>query len=424
MISRYLVALLMTPLLALSVLPAQADYQLETVAEDLNFPWSIAFLPDGNYLVATRPGDLLRVSKDGDVSEPLSGTPEPLVEGQGGYFDIMLDQDFTDNRTVYLSFAWGTLDANATRIVKATLGESGLENTEVLFTASPTKAAGAHFGGKMVQLADGTIVLATGDGFDYREAAQDTFSQLGKIIRLNKDGSAPADTIVLATGDGFDYREAAQDTFSQLGKIIRLNKDGSAPADNPFADGKAGNPYVWSYGHRNTQGLVVDTTTNTVYNHEHGPQGGDEINRIEPGKNYGWPAITYGINYSGAYVSPFQQAPGMEQPLKYWVPSIAPSGFALYEGDAFPAWRGDLFVGALVDKEVRRIDMEDGQLVAEEPLFSELDARIRDVRVGPDGFLYLRAGRANSRRQGRARWLSVPADRQRDRQADPRKTLG
>ena len=351
MISRYLVALLMTPLLALSVLPAQADYQLETVAEDLNFPWSIAFLPDGNYLVATRPGDLLRVSKDGDVSDPLSGTPEPLVESQGGYFDIMLDQDFADNRTVYLSFAWGTLDANATRIVKATLGESGLENTEVLFTASPTKAAGAHFGGKMVQLADGTIVLAT--------------------------------------GDGFDYREAAQDTFSQLGKIIRLNKDGSAPADNPFADGKAGNPYVWSYGHRNTQGLVVDTTTNTVYNHEHGPQGGDEINRIEPGKNYGWPAITYGINYSGAYVSPFQSAPGMEQPLKYWVPSIAPSGFALYQADAFPAWRGDFFVGALVNKEVRRVDMEDGQAVAEEPLFAELDARIRDVRVGPDGFLYL-----------------------------------
>jgi glucose/arabinose dehydrogenase len=351
MISRFLTALLMAPLLAMSALPAQADYQLETVAEGLNFPWSIAFLPNGDYLVATRPGEILRVSKAGDVSKPLTGTPAALVEGQGGYFDIMLDDNFVANQTVYLSFAWGTLDANATRIVKARLSETGFEDAEVIFTASPTKGGGAHYGGKMIQL--------------------------------------PDDTIVLSTGDGFDYREAAQDRFSQLGKVIRLNKDGSAPEDNPFANGEAGNPFVWSYGHRNTQGLIFDRATNTIYNHEHGPQGGDEINRVEKAKNYGWPAITYGINYSGAFVSPFQKAPSMEQPLKYWVPSIAPSGFALYQGDAFPEWRGDLFVGALVDKEVRRIDMENGEVVGEEPLFSELDARIRDVRVGPDGFLYL-----------------------------------
>lgn len=351
MISRFLTALLMALSLTISALPAQADYQLETVAEGLNFPWSIAFLPDGDYLVATRPGELLRISKTGEVSEPFTGTPDALVEGQGGYFDIMLDDNFAANQIVYLSFAWGTLDANATRIVKAKLSDTGFEDAEVLFTASPTKGGGAHYGGKMIQLSDGTIVLST--------------------------------------GDGFDYREAAQDKFSQLGKIIRLNKDGSAPADNPFANGEAGNPFVWSYGHRNTQGLVVDKATNTIYNHEHGPQGGDEINLVEKAKNYGWPAITYGINYSGAYVSPFQEAPGMEQPLKYWVPSIAPSGFALYQGDAFPAWRGDFFVGALVDKEVRRIDMENGKVIAEEALFSELDARIRDIRVGPDGFLYL-----------------------------------
>jgi aldose sugar dehydrogenase len=351
MISRLLVTLLISPLLALSTLSASADYQLETVAEDLNFPWSVAFLPEGELLVATRPGQLLRVSSTGAVSEPLSGTPATLVESQGGYFDILLDSNFAENQTVYLSFAWGTLDANGTRIVKARLGAQGFEDTEILFTVSPLKAAGAHFGGRMVELADGTLLLAT--------------------------------------GDGFDYREAAQDTFSQLGKILRLNKDGTAPSDNPFADGTAGDPYVWSYGHRNTQGLVVDSNTGIVYNHEHGPQGGDEINRIEKAKNYGWPAITYGINYSGAYVSPFQSAPGMEQPLKYWVPSIAPSGFALYQGDAFPDWRGDLFIGTLVNNEVRRVDLEDGQLVAEESLFAELDARIRDVRVGPDGYLYL-----------------------------------
>lgn len=351
MISRYLAALLLTPILVLAATPVKPDYQLETVAEGLNFPWSVAFLPNGDYLVATRPGQVRRVSPSGEVSEPLTGTPEAFVNSQGGYFDIILDNNFATNQTVYLSFAWGTLQANATRIVKAKLGAAGFEDAQVLFTVSPSKVGGAHYGGKMVQLADSTLILST--------------------------------------GDGFDYREAAQDTFSQLGKIIRLNRDGSVPADNVFADGIAGNPYVWSYGHRNTQGLVVDTYSNTVYNHEHGPLGGDEINRVEAGKNYGWPAITYGINYSGAYVSPFQEAPGMTQPLKVWVPSIAPSGFALYQGDAFPAWRGDFFVGALVDQEVRRIDMDNGKVIAEEPLFSELEARIRDVRVGPDGFIYL-----------------------------------
>jgi len=352
MISRYpVVSLFVVLLTIMSTQSARADYQIETVAEGLNFPWSIAFLSGGEFLVATRPGELLRISEDGTVSEPLTGTPDTLVLSQGGYFDIMLDNDFSVNQTVYLSFAWGSVDENATRIVKARLGDAGLEDTEVLFTVAPTKAGGAHYGGKMVQLADGSIVLST--------------------------------------GDGFEYREAAQDKFSQLGKILRLNRDGSVPADNPFADGKQGNPYVWSYGHRNTQGLVWDRANNRIFNHEHGPQGGDEVNHVEAGKNYGWPAITYGINYSGAYVSPFTEAPGMEQPLKYWTPSIAPSGFAIYTGDAFPEWQGDLFVGALVDKEVRRLELEAGKIVNEEALFSELDARIRDVRVGPDGYLYL-----------------------------------
>ena len=189
-------------------LPTQADYQLETVAEGLNFPWSIAFLPGGDYLVATRPGELLRVSKTGEVSEPFTGTPDALVAGQGGYFDIMLDDNFATNQVVYLSFAWGTLDANATRIVKARLSDTGFEDAEVLFTVSPTKGGSAHYGGKMAQLSD--------------------------------------ETIVLSTGDGFDYREASQDKFSQLGKIIRLNKDGSASLDNPFANGETGNPFVWS----------------------------------------------------------------------------------------------------------------------------------------------------------------------------------
>ena len=346
-----LISLIIILFASFSSLSARAEYQLETVAEGLDFPWSIAFLPDGGYLVATRPGELLRISEQGDVSAPLTGSPETFVESQGGYFDIMLDSQFATNDLVYLSFAWGSIEENATRIVKATLGDAGLENVEVLFTVSPTKAGGAHYGGKMVQLADGSIVLST--------------------------------------GDGFEYREAAQDKFSQLGKILRLNTDGSAHIDNPFADGKSGNPFVWSYGHRNVQGLVVDRASNKIYNHEHGPQGGDEINYVEAGNNYGWPAITYGINYSGAFVSPFKEASGMEQPLKYWTPSIAPSGFAIYQGDAFPAWQGDFFVGALVNKEVRRLEMVDGKIVSEEALFSELNARIRDVRVSPKGLIYL-----------------------------------
>ena len=185
-----LISLIIILLAGFSSLSARAEYQLETVAEGLNLPWSIAFLPDGGYLVATRPGELLRISEQGDVSAPLTGTPETFVESQGGYFDIMLDSQFATNNLVYLSFAWGSIEENATRIVKATLGDAGLENVEVLFTVSPTKAGGAHYGGKMVQLADGSIVLSTGDGFEYREAAQDKFSQLGKILRLNTDGSA------------------------------------------------------------------------------------------------------------------------------------------------------------------------------------------------------------------------------------------
>ena len=344
---RYIIACC----LLFASISARADYQLETVAENLSYPWSIAFLPDGSYLLAQRGGELRKVSQDGQVSEPLAGTPETYVESQGGYFDVILDPDFASNNTVFLAFAYGTPEANATRVVSATLMDDRLENVAAVFTVAPAKDTPVHYGGKLLFLPDGTLLLST--------------------------------------GDGFEYREAAQDKFSQLGKIIRLNKDGSVPADNPFADGEEGDPHVWSYGHRNTQGLTLDPDTGAVYSHEHGARGGDELNLIEPGNNYGWPAITLGINYSGAYVSPFKEWPGMEQPLTYWVPSIAPSGLAWYGGDAFPEWQGDLFVGALVDQEVRRLDLENGKVVSEETLFSELEARIREVRVGPDGYLYL-----------------------------------
>ena len=196
-------------------------------------------------------------------------------------------------------------------------------------------------------------------------------------------------TLLMTTGDGFEYRDASQDSFSHLGKIIRINSDGSVPADNPFYDGKNGDPKVWTYGHRNPQGLALDKSSGIVFMHEHGAQGGDELNRVISSKNYGWPAVSRGVNYSGAYVTPLTSHPLVTEPLTFWIPSIAPSGLAVYQGDAFPEWVGDLFVGALVDKEVRRIAIDSGRVVREQSVFAEVGERVRDVRTGPDGFLYL-----------------------------------
>lgn len=324
-----------------------ADYALTTIADKLDRPWSVVQLPDNSFLVAQRGGELLRVAQDGSTTE-ISGVPPTYVAGQGGFFDVVLHPDFATNQIIYLSYAHGTPEANGTAITRGRLEGSVLADAEQILLVKPFKGTPQHYGGRMLFLADGTLLVST--------------------------------------GDGFDYREQAQDLDSELGKVLRINDDGTLPEDNPFSDGSGGR--IWSYGHRNPQGLVVDSE-GTVYLHEHGPRGGDEINILEPGKNYGWPAITHGVNYSGARVSPFSAADGMEQPLVYWVPSIAPSGMAWYDGAAFPGWRGDLFVGALVDMEVRRIDLEQGKVVAQEALFSELEERIRDVRSGRDGYLYL-----------------------------------
>lgn len=338
-------------LMAACASSAEQAYKLETVAEGLDFPWSIDFLPDGDYIVALRSGEVRIITREGEIGEPLKGLPESYVAAQGGYFDVVLDPKFSENQTIYLSFAHGAADGNGTRIVKGTLRGNSVTNLQVIFTVDPLKDTPLHYGGKIQFLNDGTLAMTT--------------------------------------GDGMEYREAAQDTFSLLGKVIRINSDGSVPIDNPFADGKKGHPMVWSYGHRNPQGLVLDSMTGNLYEHEHGAKGGDEVNLILPGKNYGWPAVTRGTHYSGAYVSPLQSAPGVEQPLTFWVPSIAPSGLAIYYGAAFPEWQGNLFVGALVDQEVRRITLEDGKVVSEAPVFSEIAARIRDVRVSRDGNIYL-----------------------------------
>ncbi len=348
-IIRLLVFVATLTLSALS-LSAHAVYQLQTVADNLNYPWSIAFLPDGGYLVALRSGQVKRLDASGQTEADLAGLPDSYVLSQGGYFDIVLDPDFADNQRIYLALAHGTPEANGTRIVAGTLNGNRVDDVTAIFTVSPLKDTAVHYGGKMQFLPDGTLVMTT--------------------------------------GDGFEYREAALDTFNLMGKVIRINRDGSIPSDNPFADGAQGHPAVWSYGHRNPQGLVFDPATGELYAHEHGAKGGDELNRIKPGANYGWPAVTKGINYSGAYISPLRSAPGVEEPLKFWDPSIGASGLAVYRGDAFPQWQGALFIGTLVDLDVRKVTL-DNDTVSEEILFSEIGQRVRDVRVSPDGLLYI-----------------------------------
>ncbi|MCZ6656750.1 MAG: PQQ-dependent sugar dehydrogenase [Gammaproteobacteria bacterium] len=326
-------------------------YQFNVIAEDLDFPWSIAFLPNGDLLVTELGGNLRRVSLEGEVSEPIAGVPVVYRMSQGGLFDVLLHPDFERNQTIYLSFAHGRLDDNATRIVRARLVGDQLVDSKDIFTVTPSKNTPVHYGGRMRFLPDGHLLLTT--------------------------------------GDGFDFREAAQDKHSLLGKTIRITDDGEFPATNPFVDADGNPSPVWTFGHRNPQGLAI-AADGTVYLHEHGPRGGDETNVLKRGANYGWPAITHGVDYNGAYVSPFSAAEGMEQPLTVWVPSIGPSGLAVYEGERFPDWQGDLFVGALVDTEVRRLDMEDGEVIGETSLFTdELGGRrVRDVRTN-DGYLYI-----------------------------------
>jgi glucose/arabinose dehydrogenase len=328
------------------------EYQLDTVAEGLNYPWGLAELPDGTLLITERPGNLKRIAADGTATQ-IGNVPAVFFaeSGQSGLFDVLPDRDFASNGIIYLAYAEGNRQSNATTVARARLNGDSLEEISVIFAAEPRKRLPQHFGGKLAFLPDGTLLLTT--------------------------------------GDGFDYRELAQDPFTLLGKTARFNTDGTIPDDNPFADGSLGHPAVWTYGHRNPQGLALDPVTGTVYQHEHGPRGGDEVNVLAPGENYGWPAITYGVDYSGAYVSPFTEHPGMAQPIKYWAPSIAPSGFAVYRGAMFPELEGDLLVGALVDREVRRLSIAANGTVDEEALFSEIGSRIRDVRVAADGSIYL-----------------------------------
>lgn len=342
-------ALMIGWMLALTAAVAQPRLQL--VAEGLQFPSSLVFLPEGGMLVTERPGRLRVVDSAGVVGAPIEGVPAVHAAGQGGLLEVLLARDFSESRRVYLSYSHGTDDANTLRVARARFDGKALVDLQVLMEARPMRATSVHYGGRIAWAADGTLLVATGDGFDYREQAQ----------RLD----------------------------NHLGKILRIAADGSVPPDNPFVGRGDALAEIYSVGHRNVQGLVVDEA-GTVWSHEHGPRGGDEFNRIVAGGNYGWPLVTHGVDYSGALVSPFTTLPDMIDPLHVWTPSIAPSGLMRYRGDVFAAWRGDFFVAALAGKQLQRLRMDaDGGVRVEAVMFDAPGERLRDVREGLDGGIYL-----------------------------------
>jgi len=328
-------------------------YEVETIAKDLDFPWSLAFLPDGNLLVTERSGQIRMVSA-GSVSEPLSGLPNNIyAKGQGGVLDVVLHPDYGSNGWLYLSYVVGSDDKNALQVMRAKLSGNQLTQQQTIFTVSPFKDTPVHFAGRMTFLPDNSLLITSGDGFDYREDAQ----------RLN----------------------------NLLGKVIRVNDDGSVPANNPFLseDADSLSNYVFSYGHRNAQAILYDPVRSVIFSNEHGPDGGDELNVIQAGVNYGWPVITYGNDYIGGRISPFTEYPNMQQPLLDWTPSIAPSGMAVHSGDMFKILNGDFLVSVLKFKEVRWVQMLGMKVVGQVSLFKELGQRIRDVRVHSDGSIYI-----------------------------------
>ncbi len=334
---------------------ASSEFTLIEIASGLDKPWSVAEMPDRGYLITEIGGRLLRVSDMSNRIE-VSGLPtDIIVGGQGGLLDVVLAPDFESSSEIYISYAYGTSDVNGTALLRATLNGDALVNTKVIFRANHPKAAGSHFGGRIVFLADGTLVLSL--------------------------------------GDGFAYREDAQKPDTHLGKLVRLDRDGAVPNDNPFIgkdkNGEAFKPEVYSIGHRNPQGLAYDFQTNMLWQHEHGPRGGDELNRIEPGANYGWPIATTGTDYQGARISPYKTFAGMVDPVHDWVPSIAPSGLVIYRGDMFPEWNGDALIGGLASRDIRRVELESGTSLGEEDLLSNLGMRVRDLRLAKDGALLI-----------------------------------
>ena len=346
-------------LLALAAAPSVAQQspspKAQTVASGLQNPWAVAFLPDGRFLVTERPGRLRVVNANGQVQPAVQGLPEVAAGGQGGLLDVITDSAFASNRTIYFCFSEpGKGTTNSTALARARLSQDAkrLEDVKVIFSQQPKFSSTAHFGCRIVERPDGTLFLTL--------------------------------------GDRFSRRDDAQTLDNHHGKVVRVAKDGAIPKDNPFV-GKAGAlPELWSYGHRNSQGATL-APDGSLWTHEHGARGGDEINRPQAGKNYGWPQVSFGVNYDGSKIgSGDSAAPGLEPPLHHWTPSIAPSGMAFLTSDRYGAgWKGNLFVGSLKFGYLDRIELKDGKVVAEHKLLEDVGQRIRDVRQGPDGLLYV-----------------------------------
>ncbi len=342
------------PVAAIAGEPAPQNVKVETLASGLGFPWSMAFTPDGDILIVEKTGGL-RVFRNGALRpEAVSGLPEDvMINADSGFHDIALDPDFATTRQVFIAYAQGDDDANRLAIWRARLENDRLVGGEVIFRAGPDKKGPSHPGGRIAFLADKTFLVSV--------------------------------------GDGYDYRNEAQNLSSDLGKILRLDRNGTPPADNPFAGRADARAEIWTLGHRNPQGLAIDPATGIVFENEHGPRGGDEINRLSAGGNYGWPLATNGIDYDGTLISELAHSPAFVSPMIVWAPSIAPSGLAIYRGEEFADWNGHFLVGALAAKSLVRAQIDnDGRSIGEaERQLADLGARIRDVRTGPDGFVYV-----------------------------------
>ena len=324
--------------------------QVRTVTKGLEHPWGLAILPDKRMLVTERPGRLRLVSADGALSEPLAGVPKVSASGQGGLLDVALSPQFDKDRMVYLSFAEPGEGGAGTAVARARLGERGLENTQVIWRQQPKVNAGQHFGSRLVFRRDGTLLVTLGD-----------------------------------RGQG----EPAQDLSTTIGKVVRINADGTVPKDNPFAGRGGALPEIWSYGHRNIQAAALHPETGQLWTVEHGARGGDELNHPETGKNYGWPVISYGTHYTFQKIGEGVAKAGMEQPVYYWDPVIAPSGMIIYTGEMFAQWKTNFLIGSLTPGGLVRLVMKDGKVAQEERYLGDLRQRIRDVQQAADGALYL-----------------------------------
>ncbi len=334
----------------------KGDISVDIVADGLARPWAIDFLPDKRMIVTERGGRMRIVSPDGKKSAAIKGVPGVDVGGQGGLLDVAVHPDFAQNRLIYWSFSEAGKGGNSTAVARGKLSADGkaLEDVKMIFSQKPKLRSNMHFGSRLVFDGKGHLFVTLGE----RSAEK--------------------------------FRGQAQELNSHLGKVVRLMEDGSVPKDNPFVGKEGALPEIWSYGHRNPQAAAINPATGALWEIEHGPRGGDEINLPEPGKNYGWPLVSYGVNYDGTPVGTGKrEAPGMENPIYQWTPVIAPSGMAFYTGDSFPQWKGNLFVGGLRAGALVRLELDGAKVTHEERLLKELDMRIRDVAQGPDGALYV-----------------------------------